>query len=59
MRTKSNAALALFGLALAGAPDAGAQPLPSRERLQEGCRTAARPSVQADGGAALECCHSG
>src|SRR4029453_15986213 len=35
MRTKSNAALALFGLALAGAPDASAQQLPPRERLQE------------------------
>jgi len=35
MRTKSNAALALLGLALVGAPEARAQELPSRERLQD------------------------
>src|SRR6185436_11504460 len=35
MRTKSNAALALLGLALVDAPEARAQELPSRERLQD------------------------
>jgi alpha,alpha-trehalase len=35
MRTKSNAALALLGLWLAGPPGSVAQELPSRERLQE------------------------
>ncbi len=35
MRTKSNAALALLGLVLAGAPCSDAQELPSPERIQE------------------------
>jgi alpha,alpha-trehalase len=35
MRTKSNAALALLGLALAGAPESSAQELPSPERRED------------------------
>ena len=35
MRTQSNAALALLGLVLAGAPGSDAQELPSPERIQE------------------------